>query len=64
VCGAATENAHRSSSVCTLGTVSGGAMSDARRDIALNQFSNFKIQEAFEICWAHLPLRAAARRLF
>ena len=26
--------------------------------------NNFYKQEAFEKCWAHSPLRAAARRLF
>ena len=30
VCGAATENARRASSVCTLGTVSSGASDDHR----------------------------------
>ena len=25
---------------------------------------NYQTQEAFEKCWAHSPLRAAARRLF
>jgi len=30
----------------------------------MNQKAYLRTQEAFEKCWAHSPLRAAARRLF